>query len=399
MCTYCTQAAVEVNTARDERRNPLKITGLRTFHVEPRWLFVAIDTDNGITGWGEPIVEGQARVVERMIEDLSEYLVGQDPRRIEHHWQVMYRGAFYRGGPVLCSAISGIDQALWDITGKHFNAPVHELLGGRVRDNIRMYGHARGETAADFSAAALRAQAQGMTAIKFGLDGPVAVIDTPDYVDRQVERVAAVRATVGREFDIALDFHGRTSPAMAKRLAEKLAPLDPMFIEEPCLPENIDALVDIARSTTIPIATGERLFTKWGFRDVIERRAVSIVQPDLSHAGGISETRRIAAMAESHYISVAPHNPLGPISLAACLQIDACTPNFLIQEHPSVDDGADLGHGILRNAFSIEAGVIKVPQGPGLGIEVDEEQLASRTYPGDWASPRFTHPDGSHGDW
>jgi len=377
----------------------MRITGVRTFHVLPRWLFVAVDTDAGITGWGEPIVEGQARVVERMVHDLAEYLVGQDPRRIEHHWQVMYRGAFYRGGPVICSAISGIDQALWDITGKHFDAPVHELLGGRVRDRIRMYGHGRGEEDADFAAAALRAQAAGMTAIKFGLDGPIRGVETPEFVERQVARVTAVREAVGTAFDIALDFHGRTSPAMAKRLAEKLGHLDPMFIEEPCLPENVDAIVDVARSTTIPIATGERVFTKWGFRELLDRRAVAIIQPDLSHAGGISEVRRIAAMAEAQYISVAPHNPLGPISLAACLQVDAGIPNFLIQEHPALEDRSDLGEGILETPFTIERGSIAVPQGPGLGIAVDEKLLAERSYAGDWLTPRFTHSDGSHGDW
>ncbi len=377
----------------------MRITAVRTFHVHPRWLLVAIDTDRGVTGWGEPVVEGQARVVERMVQDLAEYLVGQDPRRIEHHWQVMYRGAFYRGGPVLCSAISGIDQALWDIKGKDLGAPVHDLLGGAVREQVRMYGHARGTRTADFVERAEAASAVGMTAIKFGLDGPVAMVDTMEYVERQVARVAAVREAVGPSFDIALDFHGRTSPAMAKRLCAALEPLAPMFVEEPVLPENVDALVDVARSTTVPIAAGERVFTKWGFRELLEKRAVAVVQPDLCHAGGISETRRIAAMAEAVYVAVAPHNPLGPVSLAACLQVDATTPNFLIQEFPSLDDGADLGVGILTTPFCLEDGSITVPNGPGLGIEVDEDGVRERAYSGDWTTPRFTHPDGSHGDW
>lgn len=377
----------------------MKITGLRTFHVLPRWLLVAIDTDRGSTGWGEAVVEGQARVVEQLLRDLAEYLIGQDPRRIEHHWQVMYRGAFYRGGPVLCSAISGIDQALWDITGKSLDAPVHALLGGAVRDRIRMYGHARGRQDQDFVDAAVKAQSEGMTAIKFGIDGPVAMVDSPEYVDRQVRRVQAVREAVGPQFDIALDFHGRTTPAMARRLCAALEPFAPMFIEEPVLPENVDALVEVARSTTVPIAAGERIFTRWGFRELLDQRAVSVVQPDVCHAGGISETRRIAAMAETGYVAVAPHNPLGPVSLAACLQVDSCTPNFLIQEFPSLDDGADLGFGILTTPFLIEDGSIRVPQQPGLGIEVDEEGVRDRAYSGDWTTPRFTHPDGSHGDW
>ncbi|MGJ8720372.1 MAG: galactonate dehydratase [Salinibacterium amurskyense] len=377
----------------------MKITAIRVFHLLPRWTFVAIDTDAGITGWGEPVVEGQSLVVAQMVEHLAEYLVGQDPRRIEHHWQVMYRGAFYRGGPVISSAISGIEQALWDIKGKQLNAPVHELMGGYVRDKIRMYGHARGTNDSDFVSAALTAQAEGMTAIKFGIDGPVAGIDTPEYVDRQVSRVAAVREAVGRSFDVALDFHGRTTPAMAKRLIAAIAHLDPLFVEEPCLPENIAQLAEIARSTTVPIATGERKFTKWEFQELLSAGAAAIVQPDLCHAGGMWETRKIAAMAEAQYVSVAPHNPLGPISLAACLQIDACTPNFLIQEFPATEDGADLGVGILTNPFVISDGFITTPNGPGLGIEVDEDLIRARQYPGDWATPRFVHTDGSHGDW
>lgn len=377
----------------------MKITGIRTFHVEPRWLFVAIDTDRGITGWGEPVVEGQSRVVEQMINDLAEYLVGQDPRRIEHHWQVMYRGAFYRGGPVLCSAISGLEQAMWDIKGKEYNAPVYEFLGGHVRDRVRMYGHGRGATNGDFAAAADLAKSKGMTAIKMGIDGPVEGIDTLDYMNRQVQRFAAVREAVGSSFGIALDFHGRTTPAMAKQLAGLLEPLTPMFIEEPCLPENVDAMVEIARSTTVPIAAGERRFTKWGFKDLIGRRAVSIIQPDLCHAGGILETRKIAAMAEAEYISVAPHNPLGPISLAACLQVDACTPNFLVQEYPAVADESDLGAGISPHPFTITDGHIKLPTGPGLGLEIDEDLFRDRIFAGDWSTPRFTHADGSHGDW
>ncbi|MEU3222667.1 galactonate dehydratase [Streptomyces sp. NPDC006976] len=377
----------------------MRVTRVRTFHVRPRWLFVAVDTDAGLTGWGEAVVEGQARVVERMVQDLAEYLEGKDPRRVEHHWQVMYRGAFYRGGPVLCSAISGIDQALWDITGKALQAPVHALLGGAVRDSVRMYGHARGSVDEDFVAAARSAQAAGLTAVKFGVDGPVRAIDTLEYLERQVSRVSSVRDAVGPGFDIALDFHGRTSPAMAKRLIEAMSHLAPMFVEEPCLPENVDALAEIARSTTVPIAAGERVFTKWGFRELLEKRAVAVVQPDLCHAGGISEVRRIAAMAEAHYVAVAPHNPLGPLSLAACLQVDACIPNFLVQEFPSLLDGEDLGIGILTSPFSIENGHLQVPDGPGLGVEVNEDLVRDREYEGDWTTPSFTYEDGSHGDW
>lgn len=377
----------------------MKITGLRTFHVQPRWLFVMVDTDAGITGYGEPIVEGQARIVEVALRQLEEYLLGKDPRDIERHWQAMYRGSFYRGGAIWTSAISGIEQALWDIKGKFYNAPIYELLGGRVRDRVRMYGHARGTTDADFAAVARKHMEAGMTAIKVGIDGPVRGIDSLDYIDRQVSRMQAIREATGPSFDIAIDFHGRTSPAMATRLIQRLEPFYPYFVEEPCLPENVDAMKVIADSTEVPIAAGERRFTKWEFRELIEKQAVAILQPDLCHAGGILEGKKIAAMGEASYLSVAPHNPLGPISLAACLQMDACTPNFLIQEYPSLDDGADLGHGILVSPLEIEDGHARLPTGPGLGVEIDEDLLASRIYDGAWPTPQFTHEDGSHGDW
>lgn len=378
----------------------MRITRLRTMHVLPRWMFLVVETDAGIVGYGEPIVEGQARVVQTAVHQLGEYLVGKDPREIERHWQVMYRGAFYRGGAVHVSAISGIEQALWDIKGKFYGAPVHELLGGRVRDRVRMYPHCRGESDADFAIAARAHVAAGFTAMKIGIDGPVRAIDTPGYVDRQVSRMAAIREAVGSEVDIALDFHGRTSPAMAARLIAALEPYRPMWVEEPCLPENVDALAQISASTTVPIASGERRFTKFEFRELIDRQAVAVIQPDLCHAGGIFEVKKIAAMAEAHYIGVAPHNPLGPISLAACLQLDACTSNVLIQEFPSVEDGSDLGHGLLRSPLEVHQGYAAIPSEPGLGIELDEEAVAERSYDGAWQSPRFTFPDdGSHGDW
>lgn len=377
----------------------MKITGVRIFHVRPRWTFVAVDTDCGITGYGEPVVEGQSLVVAEAVRHFADYLIGKDPRMIEHHWQVMYRGGFYRGGAIGVSAISGLEHALWDIKGKFYNAPVYELLGGRVRDRIRMYGHGRGETDADFAQAALRAQAQGLTAIKIGIDGPARALESQDYVERQVRRLAAVRSAVGADFDIAIDMHGRTSPATAKQLISGFEPFHPLWVEEPCLPENVDALCDIAATTNVPIAAGERRFTKWEFRELIDRRAISVAQPDLCHAGGIFESRKIAAMAEAQYISVAPHNPLGPISLAACVQLDACIPNFVIQEHPSMDDGSDLGHGLLVEPFEIINGSVELPTAPGLGVQPDEDLFAERAYPGDWRTPVFVHDDGSHGDW
>ncbi len=377
----------------------MKITKLEMFHVLPRWMFLKVSTDEGLVGYGEPIVEGRARTVETAIRELESYLIGQDPLKIEHHWQAMYRGAFYRGGPVLTSAISGIEQALWDIKGKFYNIPVYEMLGGACRHKIRMYAHCHGDSIEDSVSKALLRKEQGFTAIKIGIDAPVQIVDSLAYLNNQVERLAAIRKAVGKEMDIAIDFHGRVSPAMAIRLASAFEPYYPMFIEEPCLPENAEAIVKVAQSTTIPIATGERLFTKWGFREILEKQAVSIVQPDLCHAGGIFESKKIAAMAEAYYGAVAPHNPLGPISLAACLQLDSCTPNFLIQEHPTLDDLSDLGVGFLKKPFKIENGYISLPEGPGLGIELDEELMKEKLYEGNWDTPRLYHEDGSVADW
>lgn len=377
----------------------MKITDMKLYHVKPRWLFLKIETDEGIVGWGEPIVEGRALTVATAIEELKRYLIGEDPLRIEHHWQIMYRGTFYRGGPVLVSAISGIEQALWDIKGKCYNLPVYEMLGGRVRDKIRMYCHCHGETPEQFAENAKKRVAAGFDAIKTGVDAPVRNVDSLAFVESQVNKFAAAREAVGSSVDIAIDFHGRVSPAMAIRLAAALERYYPMFIEEPCLPENVDQLLRVAQSTSIPIATGERLFTRWGFREALEKGAVAIVQPDLCHAGGIFEGRKIAAMAETYYASIAPHNPLGPISLAACLQLDACTPNFLIQEHPSMTEKWDLGEGYLKQPFEVIDGHVAIPQGPGLGIEINEEALIERSFGGDWDTPRLAYDDGSFAEW
>lgn len=378
----------------------MKITGLEIFHVKPRWVFLKVSTDEGIVGYGEPVVEGKARTVDAAVMELESYLLGKDPRDIEKHWQTIYRGAFYRGGPILVSALSGIEQALWDIKGKYHDMPVYQMLGGACRHRVRMYAPCGGGPPEKAAARALERKKAGFTAVKTALSAPVRNIDTPGYVRRQAERVAAIREAVGEEVDVAIDFHGRVSPAMAIRLARAMEPYDPMFIEEPCLPENVEAMGRIARATTIPIAAGERLFTRWGFRELIEKQAVAVVQPDICHAGGILEARKIAAMAEVYYSSVAPHNPLGPISLAACLQLDAVTPNFLMQEHPGMPEGWDLGCGYLKEPFEIVDGYIQVPTRPGLGIDPDEDVLSERSYPGDWDSPLLYHEDdGALADW
>jgi galactonate dehydratase len=356
-------------------------------------LFLKVHTDEGIVGWGEPIVEGRAQTVEAAVHEIGRYLIGQDPRRIEHHWQAIYRGQFYRGGPILVSALSGIEQALWDILGKWLNVPVYQLLGGHTRDKIRVYGWLHGESYGDYIENAKVGLDVGLTAFKFGLIGSMNIVDSPAIIDQNVRRFAAIREAIGPQIEVGIDFHGRVSPAMAIQLAKALEPYQPMFIEEPVLPENIDELARVARSTTIPIATGERLFTKWGFREVLEKGAAVILQPDISHSGGILETKKIAAMAEAYFGAVAPHCPLGPIALASCLQLDACIPNFLIQEHVTT------GEGYLKTPFVVKDGYIDLPTGPGLGIELDEAALAEKIYPGDWETPRFWHADGSVADW
>ena len=377
----------------------MKITSMECFFVLPRWNFLKITTDEGIVGWGEPVVESRAQTVAKAVEELSRVLIGEDPLRIEHLYQTMYRTTFYRGGPVLTSAISGIEQALWDIKGKYYNMPVYEMLGGRVRDSIRMYSHCGGATPEEFAANAKARMAQGFTAVKTSMTGPVEQIDSFAFVDRFASRFAAARDLVGKDLDIAVDFHGQVSPAMSIRFCKAIEPYYPMFVEEPVLPENVDALATVARSTSIPIATGERLFTRYAFREILEKQAAVVLQPDTCHAGGIFELRKIAAMAECYFASIAPHNPLGPISLAACLQVDACTPNFLIQEHPGMENGWDRGEGYLKNPFKIINGSIPVPTGPGLGIEVDEDVIRERSCEGTWDSPRFFHKDGSVADW
>lgn len=381
----------------------MKIVKLETFHIRPRWLFLKITTDEGVCGWGEPVIEGRSQIVEEAVHVLGKAIVGEDPMNIEHLWQVMYRGSFYRGGAILCSAISGIEQALWDIKGKVLGVPVWQLLGGKCRDRIRMYSHItpiENPSPQMLCEAALDKVRQGYDALKTPMRLPVRHIDTMKVVEEYVNKFAALREAVGKEVDIAIDFHGRVSPAMAPIFCRELEPYYPMFVEEPVLPENVDAMVRISRSTTIPIATGERLFTPWAFREVLEKQAAQVLQPDLSHCGGILSTYKIASMAANYYVSIAPHNPLGPIALASCLQIDTCIPNFTAQENIRLEDGSDLGKGIFKQEFEVEQGYIKVPEAPGLGFEVDEYNLKEFIYDGTFTCPvAFYEDDNSLADW
>ena len=356
-------------------KDKLKITKLETFLVRPRWLFLKIHTDAGIVGLGEPILEGRAKTCATAVAELAPYLVGKDPRAVVHHWQAMYRHAFYRGGPILTSALSGVDQALWDIKGKALGVPVYELLGGPTRKRIRVYTGAGPDSIRDRAAA-------GFTAFKTGVPGRrrARIVETKGFVDHVAEQFARMREAGGPEADIGIDFHGAVSPQTAKLLIKAIEPYQPMFVEEPVQSQNVDVMAEIARSTHIPIATGERIFTKWGFREILEKGAASILQPDLCHAGGITEVRLIAGMAEAYYAALAPHNPLGPISLAAGVQIAASIPNFLCLEQVT------LGAGYLKQPFVVKGGYLDLPTAPGLGIELDENALADKI-DHDWRNP------------
>ncbi len=378
----------------------MKITNLELFHVKPRWCFLKITTDEGIVGWGEPMLEGRARTVETAIMEHAPFLIGQDPLRIEYLWQSMYRNTFYRGGVVLVSAISGIEQALWDIKGKYYRMPVYEMLGGIYRDKVRIYGHCWGATTEKIIGRALERRSNGFTAFKVLVEPYTANRGLKTYVQAQKRRFSEIRQAVGDEMDIAIDFHGRLTPDMAVQVIREIEEYYPLFVEEPCLPENTDALARIAASVTVPLATGERLVTRYGFRPLLESGAVAVIQPDVCHAGGIMEVKKIASMAETYYCRVAPHNPLGPISLAANIQLAACLPNFLITEHFGMKERWDLGEGYLKKPFEIIDGYVPVPAGPGLGIEVNEQMLKERSYPGDWDSPRlYADDDGTIVDW
>lgn len=382
----------------------MKITNFKLYQVPPRWLFLKIETDEGVSGWGEPVVEGRSHSVEACVEELKDYLIGKDPRHIEDHFQVLYRGGFYRGGPILMSAISGIEQALWDIKGKWYNMPAYEMLGGAAREKIRVYSWIGGDRPEDVGEAAKEKAAAGFTAIKMNGTEEMNYIDSYEKVDAVVNRVAAIRDQVGNDFGIGIDFHGRVHKAMAKILVKELEALRPMFIEEPVLTENYEAFREIASQTVTPIATGERNYTRWGFKQILQDGYVDIIQPDLSHAGGILEGKKIAAMAEAYDVAVAPHAPLGPINLAASLQLDACTPNCIIQEQSlgiHYNKESDLLDYLKDpTVFQYESGFAAIPKGPGLGIEINEEKVAAAAKLGhQWKNPVWRNDDGTMAEW
>ncbi len=382
----------------------MKIEKLELFAVPPRWLFLKITAEGGYVGWGEPVVEGKAATVAACVEEMADYLIGKPAGHIEDLFQVLYRGGFYRGGPIETSAISGIEQALWDIKGKALGVPVYELLGGPVRDKMRVYAWIGGDHPSDVAAQARQRIAEGYRAMKMNATGPMEWIEGPKEIEAAAERLAAVRSAVGPEVGIGIDFHGRVHKGMAKALVKALEPSKPLFFEEPVLAENNEALVELARATSVPIATGERMFTRWDFKQLLCSGGVDILQPDLSHAGGIWEVRKIAAMAEAWDVAVAPHCPLGPIALAASLQLDFCTPNSFIQEQSlgiHYNQGSDvLDYLVDPGQFEYEDGYVLRSNRPGLGIDIDEQKVREKAREGHrWRNPVWRTPDGVVTEW
>ncbi len=379
----------------------MKIARIETFYVPPRWLFVRVEADEGAVGWGEASLEGWAEAVDGAFEALRDRFLGHDPFRIEDVFQIGYRGGFYRGGPVLMSALAGLEQALWDLKGKALGLPAWEMMGGRVRDRVRAYAWIGGDRPDEIEEAATARRGQGFSAVKMNATAELDWIGTPKLFD---EVVARVEAAQGAGMDVGLDFHGRVHRPMAKQLAKALEPLGLLFIEEPLLSENPEGLAQLAQLVSTPIALGERLHSRWDFKPFFEAGAVDIIQPDLSHCGGILEGRRIAAMAEAYDVAVAPHCPLGPLALAACLQVAATAPNVALQEmslgiHYNV--GGDL-YTFCKDPAPLTAadGWLAVPEGPGLGVDIDEDSVREADKDRHrWRNPIWRHQDGTFAEW
>lgn len=379
-----------------------KIAKIETFPVPPRWLFVRVETTDGIVGWGEASLEGHTEAVEGAFASLRERFIGSSADRIEDVWQTAYRLGFYRGGPVLMSALSGLDQALWDIKGKRLGVPVHQLLGGAVRDRVAVYAWVGGDRPADVLDAAKVRMGQGFRSVKMNATEDLGWVDSPRALDEVAQRLADVKSL---GVDAGLDFHGRVHKPMAKQLARVLEPLRPLFIEEPLLSEHPEAIRQLYCQTTIPIALGERLYSRWDLKPFLEGSCIDIMQPDLSHAGGVSEVRRMAAMAEAYDVAFAPHCPLGPIALGACIQVALAAPNFVIQEMSLGIHYNSGGHDLLSymknpEIFDVEEGMVAAIDGPGLGVQIDEDLVRerSRDCP-TWRNPAWRGPDGYVREW
>ncbi|MGJ7506160.1 galactonate dehydratase [Variovorax sp. GT1P44] len=382
----------------------MKVTRLTTYRLAPRWMFLKIETDEGVSGWGEPVIEGRARSVEAAVHELSDCVVGQDPSRINDLWQTMYRSGFYRGGPILMSAIAGIDQALWDIKGKVLGVPVYQLLGGLVRDRMKMYSWVGGDRPADVVAGIRKLQEVGFDTFKLNGCEKMGHIDSSKTIDAAVKVVAEIRETFGSSIEFGLDFHGRVAAPMAAVLIKELESFRPLFIEEPVLAEQAEHYPRLAAKTSIPLAAGERMFSRFEFKRVFAAGGISIAQPDLSHAGGITECHKIASMAEAHDIGLAPHCPLGPLALASSLHVDFVSRNAVLQEQSMgihYNQGAELLDYVLnKDDFRFHDGYMLPPTKPGLGVVVNEELVIERCKSApDWRNPVWRHEDGAIAEW
>lgn len=361
--------------------DPIQVTKIETFVLKNSWVFVKISTDAGIVGWGE-MLKDDAKACAAGALEVGDYLIGKDPRPVVHHWQAIHRGAFYRGGPIKTAITSGIDQALWDITGKCYGVPVYKLLGGPTREKAFVYGTPDDTTGV-----------KAMKVVPGATRKPFKYTEGQKFVDEVVERFGALKESYPG-VDIGLDFHGAVQPTTASLLIKALEPLRPWFYEEVVQALNVDVMAELARKTHIPLATGERIFTKWGFREILEKQAAMILQPDVNYAGGITELRLIAGMAEAYYAPLAPHNPNGPCSLAASLQVAACIPNFMVQER------GDREHELLAEPLPpVRDGYRPIPTGPGLGITIDEDKLHDEVGEPREYETAYDPDDGSVVDW
>lgn len=381
----------------------MKISDFIVYKVKPRWIFIKINTDEGISGWGELVSGTKTETVVAGAKEMCSKLIGKNPLEIERIWQRLHR-SFFRGGPINGTVISGIEMALWDIKGKALNLPVYELLGGAVRDKIKVYSWIGGDRPSDVVAMAQERWDKGFRAVKMNATSEMHYVDSLEKVNAAVKRVASIREKFGNAMSIGIDFHGRIHKPMAKVLAKALEEYHPMFIEEPVLPENEEYFAQISNEVSTPIATGERLYTRWGFKNIFKQGAVDIIQPDISLCGGLLEERKIAAMAEAYDMAVAPHAPYGPVALAATFQVDACTPNVFIQEQSlgiHYNQGFDLLDFVKnKEIFQYKDSFVDIPKGPGLGIEMDEDKIKDVAQEGlVWNNPAWVNDDGTIAEW
>ncbi|MFH5800767.1 galactonate dehydratase [Haladaptatus sp. CMAA 1911] len=383
----------------------MHIVDYELFEVPPRWLLLRVETSDGTVGWGEPIVQGRIKAVRGAVEELmATYLLGEDPLPIEKHWETMYRGGFFRGGPILMSAIAGIDMALWDIKGKRYGAPVHALLGGPVRDRLRIHQWIGGETPEDIAVSAREMVDAGYSALKLNATAEFRMLASPAAVDAVEARFESVRSAVGDGIDIGVDFHGRVSFPMAKRVVSALDEYDPMYFEQPVPPEQNDRLREVAMHTTVPVSTGERLYSRWEFESALVDGVAGVFHPDVTHVGGITEMRKVATMAETHDVALVPHCPVGPIALAAAVQVGFCSRNVVVQEQSLNLHDVDKSGGLALlddpTVFGFSDGYIAAPDAPGLGIAIDEERVRERAeHDVMWHNPVWHHDDGSLAEW